>query len=58
MLILKEAILLEVDELEQSLAGVDLGFVIQAIHENFKEAHRGIVAENLRKVGFLVVDIL
>lgn len=52
------AVLTDVDVLEQSLAGVDLGLEVLALEEDFQEALRGIEAEHLRQVREGVVFVL
>lgn len=57
-IILKVAILVQIDELQQSLTGMNFGLVVLAIHEDIEKAHRGIKLENLRQVTLLIIYVL
>jgi len=56
-LLIKLAILVQIPVLQQSLACVNLCFIILAIHENVQEALSGLEAEDLTQQALGVVDV-
>ena len=57
LLFVEEAVLIQVDILKQSLAGMDLGLVVLAVHEDVQKASRCVEEEDLAQVGLRVVQV-